>query len=237
MAGTGGARSGRLGGRPAPRIPAMLTAHDGSALEPERDHDAVAFSDQDFSDQDGVGIRFSGCTFGGCVLDRTDLTRSSLRDVTFERLRAVGAELGSSRWFDVVVGDSLLAVPQLYDAQIERVLFVDCKLQAANFADAVLTDVTFERCSLAEVDFSRATLRRVSFSGSRLEGADLTGATLDEADLRGCDLGIERGFGALSGRSSTGSSCSRSPPRWPRSSASTSASRTRAYCPRERVWE
>jgi len=146
-----------------------------------------------------VGIRFMGCTFGGCAMDHTDLTRSTLRDVTIERLRAIGPELVATGWLDVVVGDSLMAAPQLYEAQVERVLFSDCKLDAANFRDATLTDVTFERCTLADVDFGRTTLRRVRFPGSRLAGADFTNATLDEVDLRGCELGIERGFGSLGG--------------------------------------
>ena len=92
-------------GRPAPRIPAAPTPHDGSALEPERDYDGIAFAEQDFGGQDGVGIRFTGCTFTGCEMDGTDLARSSLRDVTMERLRAAGLELVSTSWLDVVVSD------------------------------------------------------------------------------------------------------------------------------------
>ncbi len=99
----------------------------------------------------------------------------------------------------MVVGDSLLAAPQLHGAQLERVTFSDCKLDAANFRDATLIDVGFERCTLTEADFGRASLRRVRFPGSRLAEADLTQARLEEVDLRGCELGFARGFGDLGG--------------------------------------
>ena len=199
MARAGGGRDRAAGKPAAPRIPHHLAAHDGSALEPERDYDAVAFADQDFGGQDAVRIRFTGCTFTACGLDGTDLTRSSLRDVVAERLRAVGVELVGTGWLDVLVADSLLAAPQLYEASIERVRFSGCKLDAANFRDASLLDVRFEGCTLREPDFGRASLRRVGFPGSRLVGADFTQASLDQVDLRGCELGIERGFGDLGG--------------------------------------
>jgi uncharacterized protein YjbI with pentapeptide repeats len=190
----------RPGPRPAEaRLPAYLAPHDGSALEPEQGYDGVAFADQDFDDQDGAGVRFIGCSFSGCSMARTDLTRSSLREVRIQRLRAVGTELAGSGWLDVLVADSLMAVPQLYDARLERVVFTDCRLEEANFRDATLTDVRFERCILTGADFGRATLRGVRFPGSRLAGADLTQATLEAVDLRGCELGIERGLGALGG--------------------------------------
>ena len=195
-----GGRRQEAGPRPAaPRILAHLTNFDGAGLEPERDYDAVAFNGLDFAGQDGVRIRFSGCTFSGCGMDGTDLTRSSLRDVVAERLRAVGVELVGTGWLDVVVRDSLLAAPQLYEATIERVTFAGCKLDGPNFRDATLLDVRFEDCTLREPDFGRATMRRVSFPGSRLTAADFTQASLDQVDLRGCELGIERGFGDLGG--------------------------------------
>jgi uncharacterized protein YjbI with pentapeptide repeats len=190
---------GQAAGKPAaPRIPSHLSAHEGG-LEPERDYDAVAFADADFAGQDAVGIRFSGCTLSGCGLDGTDLTRSSLRDVVAERLRAVGVELVGTGWLDVVVRDSLLAAPQLYEANLERVTFSGCKLDGPNFRDATLLDVRFEDCTLREPDFGRARLGRVSFPGSRLVAADFTQASLERVDLRGCELGVERGFGDLGG--------------------------------------
>jgi uncharacterized protein YjbI with pentapeptide repeats len=189
----------RSDGVPRPQLAAALEEHDGSPLDAETDLDGVAVKGGDFSGGVAPGLRIFGSALADCVLDESVLAGATLQDVTLDRVRAAGVELDTSRWLNTVVTGSLLSGAQVFNAEIRRVAFRDCKLDAVNFRDSTLVDVSFEDCSLDEADFGSATLQRVRFPGSRLTSADFTRARLEEVDLRGCQLSVGRGYDALAG--------------------------------------
>jgi uncharacterized protein YjbI with pentapeptide repeats len=190
------ARADRM---PRPQMPSTLTPHDGAALEEEGDYEAIAFTDLNLADQAAPNVRLLGCALTGCTLTGCALPAASLRDVTIERLRAVGVDLSETSWLNVIVSDGLMTASQLFDAQVERLLFRDCKLDAVNFRGATLVDVRFEGCTLQDPDFGGATLRRVTFQACRLVAADFTNARMEQVDLRGSELDVARGYDGLRG--------------------------------------
>src|SRR5919197_554980 len=179
---------------PRPNMPSTLTPHDGTPLGEERDYEAIAFTDLTLADQAAPNVRLLGCALTQCTLTDCALPGASIRDVTIERLRAIGVDLSETDWLNVIVTDSLVTASQLFDARQERLLFRDCKLDTVNFRGATLVDVRFERCTLQDPDFGGATLRRVTFQACRLIAADFTSARMEQVDLRGSDLEVARGY-------------------------------------------
>ena len=96
-----------------------------------------------------------------------DLSRSTLKDVTFE-----GCKL------DMV---------NVRFAKLTRVQFIDCIMNEADFQAAELTDVAFQNSHLEKVEFGQCKLKSVDARSSQLFDIrgwqSLKGLTIDSAQL------------------------------------------------------
>ena len=77
----------------------------------------------------------------------------------------------------------------LADAELDDVVFRNCKLELASFnsAHGCATSPSRAACSTRR-SWGAATMRAVRFDGCRMLRADFTGATLARVDLRGSEL-------------------------------------------------
>jgi uncharacterized protein YjbI with pentapeptide repeats len=174
-----------------------LSAYGGSWFED--DYDTVHVDGLTVTDVDVSGARFMECAVTRTTFECGGFRRVRFIDTWFHETRVVGTDLAESNWQDVTFLGGVLAGPQLYGAELTRVVFQGCKLDSLNLREARLSDVRFDDCVLADVDFGGATLRRVTFPGSRLTGVDFSRVTLEKVDLRGAELGLSGGAECLRG--------------------------------------
>jgi fluoroquinolone resistance protein len=126
-------------------------------------------------------------------LERVALTGARLRSLVLTDVLASGLEASGGDWTGgrlrrVEFAGGRLAGLQLVEADVEDVVFRDCRLELATFRGSKLRNAVFERCVLDEADFFASTLQAVRFDRCRLVRTDFSGATLKRVDLRGSEL-------------------------------------------------
>lgn len=127
------------------------------------------------SESSWIRVRISGGRMTGL-----DLSRSTLKDVTFE-----GCKL------DMV---------NVRFAKLTRVQFIDCIMNEADFQAAELTDVAFQNSHLEKVEFGQCKLKSVDARSSQLFDIrgwqSLKGLTIDSAQLASIapQLAVELGL-------------------------------------------
>jgi uncharacterized protein YjbI with pentapeptide repeats len=120
------------------------------------------------------GNDLSGAVMSGADLSSTDLRKSKLDGVTFEK-----ADLGRAM-FD----GSQATQTNFEKAQGIRSSFVGTNLTGANFNKSEMQRADFTDAILAGANFEKSELARAQFHGSDLAGVRFSYANLARADLR-----------------------------------------------------
>ncbi|WP_377270056.1 pentapeptide repeat-containing protein [Peterkaempfera sp. SMS 1(5)a] len=169
-------------------------------LGAEEYHDTLLFDGLDLEQPAAGGARFTECAFSSVTITGGRLRRARFNDVWLHTVRWVGTDLSHTAWLDAEVVAGMLAGLEVYDAELRRVAFHNCKLDSVNLRGAQLREVSFTDCLLRDVDFGGAALTEVTFPGSALEGVRFDRATLSRVDLRDATaLGIAGGLDSLQG--------------------------------------
>ncbi|WIB00509.1 pentapeptide repeat-containing protein [Curtobacterium sp. MCBA15_012] len=142
---------------------------------------------------DVAGERLPDVELEECVVDTlraddTDLRGLRVRDSTIETLDAPVLRASSSSWRGVRIGGGRVGSAELYDAELNDVVFTGLKLGFVNLRGSTLTDVVFRDCVIDELDLGDARLLRVSFEGLTIRAVEGTGTRVEHVDLRRADL-------------------------------------------------
>ena len=194
----------------------------GGELRPDEHYDGERFADVVFDETAAGNCLFLDCSFVNVSFREGRLRKCRFTDTTMREVRIVATDLAETAWQDVTLTGCALAGVQAHSADWRRVVFLEGKLDSVNFRGGTFADVRFENCLLPDADFSGAILHRVS-----LVAAFSPARTSRMRPARAWTCGARRSESpTVSGRwqaaRSTASSCWP----WPRSSRSTSASRS-----------
>lgn len=177
----------------------QLTVFDGR-LGPDEYYDTVLFDGVEWEQPQAGGARFTECAFASAAFTGGRLRRARFNDVWLHAVRLVGTDLSHTGWLDTEVIAGILAGLEVYDAELRRVAFHNCKLDSVNLRGSVLRDVSFTDCLLRDVDFAGAQLTGVTFPGSTLEEVRFDRARLSRVDLAdAAALGISGGLESMRG--------------------------------------
>ena len=182
---------------------AYLEPLDGE-LESETRYESVHLDQLALDQVDCSRSRFFECALTGVTVEGGNFRHVQLREGWIQATRWIAGDLAAVDWLDVTVVASVLAGVQMFDAQLRRVTFRECKLDSVNLRGAKLLDVRFIDCQLEHVDFSGAGLTNVDFPGSRISGATFDRAQLANVDLReAIELRLDGSYDALRGSTIT----------------------------------
>jgi uncharacterized protein YjbI with pentapeptide repeats len=178
---------------------AQLTVFDGR-LAPDEYYDTILFDGVELEQPQAGGARFTECAFSSAAFTGGRLRRARFDDVWAHGVRWVGTDLSHTGWLDTELIAGMLAGLEIYDAELRRVAFHNCKLDSVNLRGSTLRDVSFTDCLLRDVDFAGAKLTGVALPGSTLEGVRFDGARLSKVDLGdAAALGISGGLDSMRG--------------------------------------
>lgn len=155
--------------------------------EREGEYDGVHMNDVTVDDVTADNSRFVESAFSAVTFAGGRLRHARFNDVWLHAVRWSGTDMARSAWVDAeLVGNALSGVA-LFDAEMSRVTFFNCRFDVVNLRATTLRDVAFVDCLLREVDLAGARLTKVSFPGTALDKVRLSGATLTDVDLRGAE--------------------------------------------------
>jgi hypothetical protein len=172
----------------APDLPDELVAREMPQDLVDLELEGCLLEGLDLSSRDAKGLRLIESRLAEIDLTESLLARAQMHDLVWvdgsvANLRAEGAALHRVR-FERVRATGM----NLTTSRLEDVTFVDCRMDLATFRFARLDRVLFERCRMSEADFYDATLISVVFDGCDLTRASWAGATFERSEMRGCDL-------------------------------------------------
>ncbi|QVQ51767.1 pentapeptide repeat-containing protein [Spiractinospora alimapuensis] len=155
--------------------------------EREGEYDGVHMNDVTVDEVTADNARFVESALSAVTFAGGRLRHTRFNDVWMHAVRWSGTDMVRSVWVDAeLVGNALSGVA-LFDSEMSRVTFFNCRFDVVNLRATTLRDVVFVDCLLREVDLAGAKFTRVSFPGSTLDKVHLSGATLTDVDLRGAE--------------------------------------------------
>ena len=140
--------------------------------------------------------RLEECRFTGVALEtlrNARLLQCELQQIGAPSLNAAGAFLN-----DVRVTHSRIGSGDFAEAELDGVVFENCKFGWLNLRRAKVRDVVFRNCQFEEIDFG-GQIQRVSFTDSRTSVLNCVGAQLRDVDLQGLDFAQIEGLEAMRG--------------------------------------
>ena len=159
-----------------------------------------ALSHDDFTGLVAERVAFDQVQFQQVRLEKTHFKKAQVLDSRFTVCDFANAEWPEASLSRVELLGCHLTGWQCSEAQLQDVLFKECRGSFAQFAFATLKAVRFEDCELSEVNFLNVDLSSVTFVNCDLNHADLTGTKLAGIDLRGCKIdGVRVGPQELKG--------------------------------------
>lgn len=99
---------------------------------------------------------------------------------------------------DVRVSHSRFGSADLADAELDAVVFEDCKFGWLNLRGTSVRDVIFRNCQFEEIDLG-GKIDRVTFEDCLATQVTATGSRLRQVDLQGLDFAQVQGVDALRG--------------------------------------
>jgi uncharacterized protein YjbI with pentapeptide repeats len=130
----------------------------------------------------GTGISLVACEIrGGRILQAERLI---MRGCHLEMVDAASARMERSGWRDSTTTGSRFTGASLNEANMDRVVFSDCRMNLMQCQSSKLRNVKFEACDLRGAYFNGSDLTGTGFEGSDLTGADFSGTTLARCDFR-----------------------------------------------------
>ena len=193
-----------VGGMPTPpKIPALvlppLRDSDDARLDLDGSLEGARFTGLDLGERDFSDAAISDCEFSGTELSHANLRGASLVDVRLTTVAASVLSAPRSRFRNVQVTQSRIGAGELYESELNTVVFEGCKLGFLNLRGAKVVDVRFVDCRIDELDLGGASVTRLSLVDCQVGTLDVAGARLADVDLRGADLGRINGVAGLRG--------------------------------------
>ena len=151
--------------------------------------------------QDAAQLRFEECRFSSFNLQSlldTRLWQCELERIDSPVLHGAGSSLNAVR-----VHHSRFGSADFAEADLDSVVFEDCKFGWLNLRGAKVRDVLFRNCQLDEIDLG-GNIERVSFEQCRTKQLSLQGASLRQVDIRGLGFAQVHGLESLRGSKMSG---------------------------------
>ncbi len=171
-----------------PQLPRRLPGMTLEKLENGQDFSGVGITGCDLSGQTAGEILFEQAQLKRVLFTRTHLSRIRMLDVRAELCDWSGASWEKGRFRRVELKECRLSGFQLFETELDQVLFTDCIFESAVIVTGSFQGARFEGCNLREARFEESDLTGTVFSHCDLTGSSLAGCKLEGVDLRGSTL-------------------------------------------------
>ncbi|WP_345469335.1 pentapeptide repeat-containing protein [Glutamicibacter ectropisis] len=141
-------------------------------------------------------VRLEECRFTSVAVE--SLRNARLMQCELEQIGAPSLNAAGTFFNDVRVAHSRFGSADFAEAELDGVVFENCKFGWLNLRRAKVRDVLFRNCQFEEIDFG-GQIQRVSFIDSRTSVLNGIGAQLRDVDLQGLDFAQVEGLESLRG--------------------------------------
>lgn len=131
------------------------------------------------------GARLEECRFSSVQIE--SLRNARLIQCELEQAGAPALQAAGVFFNDVRVTHSRFGSADFAEAQLDGVVFENCKFGWLNLRGATVRDVLFRNCQFDEIDLG-GQIQRLGFADSRAGQITCHGAHLREVDLQGLDF-------------------------------------------------
>lgn len=168
----------------APDLPRHLETHVG--LDPRVDLLAVEVTGLG-GDVDAAHCHLTEARIPGASVGRLEMTGGSLVDVELDDLRAVELGARDGSWRNVAITGGRIASIDGLRARWSSVVIRGVHIDYLSLASAEIEDVLFVDCRFGTIDLPDTRVARVSFEGCRADEVDTRGLRATHLDVRGLE--------------------------------------------------